>query len=160
MKHAAALCTALALTLAGCAAAPSAPGPAAQRTETCKAADQAEIAALFDRWNESLQTGDARQVAAHYAERSILLPTVSNRPRLTPEEKEDYFRHFLADKPSGRINARMIEIGCNTAFDAGIYTFTFAATGAQVVARYTYTYKWTGDKWLITSHHSSKTPEN
>ena len=49
-----------------------------------------DIAALFDRWNESLKTGEPAKVVDNYAERSILLPTVSNKPRLTREEKEDY----------------------------------------------------------------------
>src|SRR5690606_38373750 len=114
---------------------------------------------LFERWNSSLQTGDPHKVVANYAERSILLPTLSNKPRLTAAEKEDYFHHFLADRPSGHINTRMVEIGCNTAVDAGIYTFSFGATGAQVQARYTYTYRWNGEQWLITSHHSSAMPE-
>jgi uncharacterized protein (TIGR02246 family) len=114
---------------------------------------------LFDRWNRSLQTGDPHQVVANYAEHSVLLPTVSNKPRLTPAEKEDYFQHFLENKPQGVINSRTIEIGCNSAVDAGLYTFTFGTTGAQVKARYTYTYKWDGKQWLITSHHSSAMPE-
>jgi len=129
------------------------------RTETCKATSEAEIAALFDRWNRSLQTGDPHKVVANYAERSILLPTVSNKPRLTPAEKEDYFHHFLENGPSGKIDMRFIEIGCNTAFDAGLYTFTFAKTGDSVSGRYTYTYHWNGSEWLITSHHSSVLPE-
>jgi len=114
---------------------------------------------LFDRWNRSLQTGDAHAVVANYAERSILLPTVSNKPRVTAAEKLDYFEHFLENKPSGKIDYSFIEIGCNSAFDAGLYTFTFAKTGAKVAARYTYTYAWDGRQWLITSHHSSKMPE-
>jgi len=114
---------------------------------------------LFDRWNRSLQTGDPHKVVANYAERSILLPTVSNKPRLTAAEKEDYFHHFLENKPVGRIDSRSVEIGCNSAVDAGLYTFTFGTTGAQVKARYTYTYKWDGSQWLITSHHSSAMPE-
>ena len=131
----------------------------ATRTESCKATTEQEIASLFDRWNQSLQTGDPRKVVANYAERSILLPTVSNKPRLTPAEKEDYFRYFLQNRPSGKIDQRFLEIDCNTAVDAGLYTFTFAKTGAVVSGRYSYTYRWDGSKWLITSHHSSAMPE-
>jgi uncharacterized protein (TIGR02246 family) len=154
-----ALPAAIALVLAGCVSAPSGSDSASARTETCKATTEQEIGALFDRWNRSLQTGDPHQVVANYAERSILLPTVSNKPRLTAAEKEDYFHHFLENKPVGRIDSRTVEIGCNMAVDAGLYTFTFGTTGAQVRARYTYTYKWDGRQWLITSHHSSAMPE-
>ncbi|TPQ34211.1 MULTISPECIES: SgcJ/EcaC family oxidoreductase [Cupriavidus] len=163
---------ALTLVLAGCAMNQGTPGTAgttattgatgstqASRTESCKATSEQEISALFDRWNRSLQTGDPRKVAANYAERSILLPTVSNKPRVTVAEREDYFHHFLQDRPSGKIDFRTIEIGCNSAVDAGLYTFTFARTGAVVKARYTYTYRWDGTQWLITSHHSSAMPE-
>jgi len=150
MKKTLILLTVLIVVLAGCMPA---------NTETCKATSEQEIAALFDRWNHALQTGDADEVVANYAERSILLPTLSNKPRVTAIEKEDYFHHFLENQPSGRIDFRMIEIGCNTAVDSGLYTFTFGTTGAQVHARYTYTYKWDGKQWLITSHHSSAMPE-
>ncbi|MCY1216302.1 hypothetical protein D9M68_388830 [compost metagenome] len=151
---------ALALVLAGCAMNQGSPAnPQASRTESCKQASEQEIAALFDRWNQSLQTGDPNKVVANYAERSILLPTVSSKPRLTPAEKLDYFNEFLKNRPSGKIDFRSIELGCNYAVDAGIYTFTFARTGAVVKARYTYTYRWNGSQWLITSHHSSAMPE-
>jgi uncharacterized protein (TIGR02246 family) len=150
----------LAAALAGCAANQGLPiNASVSRTESCKATSDQEIAALFDRWNQSLQTGDTHKVVANYAERSILLPTVSNKPRLTVAEKEDYFHHFLQDRPSGKIDFRYIELGCNSAVDAGLYTFTFARTGAVVKARYTYTYRWDGAQWLITSHHSSVMPE-
>jgi len=128
-------------------------------TEICKKATEQEISSLFDRWNQSLLTGDPHKVVANYAKRSILLPTVSNKPALTPAEKMDYFRHFLENLPSGRIEMRFIEIGCNTATDAGLYTFMFAKTGEEVSGRYTFTYHWTGSEWLITSHHSSVMPQ-
>ena len=156
------LVTALAAALSGCSSlqAPAAATAAASAgAPSCKAASEAEIAALFDRWNQSLQTGDPHKVVANYADRSILLPTVSNKARLTPAEKEDYFHHFLRNRPSGKIDQRLIEIGCNSAVDAGIYTFTFGKTGAVVKARYSYTYAWNGKSWLITSHHSSAMPE-
>ena len=149
------------IALAGYAVLAGSVSNAAQatRTETCKATSEKEIASLFDRWNESLKTGDPHKVVANYAERSILLATVSNKPRLTPAEKEDYFKSFLEDRPSGKIDQRFVEIGCNSAIDAGLYTFTFAKTGAVVSGRYSYTYHWDGSKWLITSHHSSAMPE-
>ena len=122
-------------------------------------ATEQPLAAMFDRWNESLQTGDPKKVVANYAERSILLPTVSNTPRLTPAEKEDYFTHFLQSKPSGVINLRQIDISGDMAVDSGVYTFTMAAKGQTVAARYSFVYKWDGERWLIISHHSSGMPE-
>jgi uncharacterized protein (TIGR02246 family) len=160
MKGSAFLLAIAAVIASGCAITPASSDPVGSpRTEACVATTEQTIASLFDRWNNSLQTGDPRKVVANYAPKSVLLATLSNRPRLTPEDKEDYFRHFLEDRPSGRIDSRTIQIDCTTAVDVGLYTFTFARTGAQVKARYTYTYKWDGRQWLITSHHSSAMPE-
>ncbi len=78
---------------------------------------------------------------------------------MTAAEEEDYFEHFLHDQPSGKINQRFIKTGCNTAVDAGLYTFTSPKTGAVVKARYSYTYDYIDGQWLITSHHSSAMPE-
>jgi uncharacterized protein (TIGR02246 family) len=119
---------------------------------------KSEIAALFDRWNNSLRTGDPRKVVANYAPNSILLPTVSNRARFTIAEKEEYFMHFLMRRPEGSIDDRMIEVDCNSATDAGLYTFRFA-DGTKVKARYSFSYKKVGAEWLISSHHSSAMPE-
>ncbi|MEH6387720.1 MULTISPECIES: SgcJ/EcaC family oxidoreductase [Pseudomonas] len=148
--------------LAGCANQDMTPnaGPIShERTENCKATTKAEIAALFQDWNAALQTGDPQQVVDLYANDSILLPTVSNQPRLAAAEKADYFQHFMQDRPSGSIDLSSIEIGCNMAVDAGLYSFAFADTGTVVRGRYSFTYRWNGSQWLITSHHSSKMPE-
>lgn len=130
----------------------------AQLQQSCRATTDAEIAALFDRWNAALKTGKSDVVVSNYAADSILLPTVSNEVRHTAADKKDYFDHWLPNQPAGEINERFIQIGCNTALDAGVYTFTYA-NGQKVTARYSYTYAWNGDKWLITSHHSSAMPE-
>jgi uncharacterized protein (TIGR02246 family) len=129
------------------------------RSEVCKPTTEKEVAGLFDRWNASLQTGDPHKVVLNYDKKSVLLPTLSNKPRLTADEKKDYFEHFLARKPVGAIDSRSIEIDCNTVVDSGLYTFTFG-DGSSVHARYTFTYKWNGKQWLITSHHSSAMPEH
>jgi hypothetical protein len=160
MKNILLIQLAVALVLTGCASDQKmtndtlAPG-----TEICRKTSAEEIASLFDRWNQSLMTGNPGKVLVNYAERSMLLPTMSNQPRLTSAEKQDYFRHFMEDRPSGKIDMRFIEIGCNTALDAGLYTFTFARTGEEISGRYSFTYRWNGSKWLITSHHSSAMPE-
>jgi uncharacterized protein (TIGR02246 family) len=127
-------------------------------TETCNPPLKSEIAALFDRWNASLRSGDPKKVVANYAPESILLPTVSNRARFTVAEKEDYFMHFLQRRPQGYIDDRIIDVDCNSATDAGLYTFRFA-DGASVKARYSFSYKKIDGQWLITSHHSSGMPE-
>lgn len=158
-----ALMSAVALAfLAGCASQdmPWSSSPiSTEHTETCKATTKAEIAALFQDWNNALQSGDPQQVVNLYADGSILLPTVSNQPRLSAAEKADYFEHFMQNGPSGSIDLSSIELGCNMAVDAGLYSFAFARTGAVVRGRYSFSYRWDGSKWQITSHHSSRMPE-
>ena len=128
------------------------------KTEQCQNTSENEVAALFDGWNTALATLQPDKVVERYAPKSILLPTVSNVPRLTAESRRDYFEMFLKSKPQGRIDSRLIQICCNSAIDAGIYTFSFG-DGRKVQARYTFTYGWNGKQWLITSHHSSAMPE-
>ncbi len=132
---------------------------AAPYHQTCQKISQEDILGLFEQWNQSLQTGDAKKVASNYADASILLPTLSDQVRLTTEERLGYFDYFLKDQPSGKINQSSVHIGCNIASNSGIYTFTFAKTAKVAKARYSYVYHFDGDKWLIVSHHSSLMPE-
>ncbi len=125
---------------------------------TCVTITKADVEQLFERWNASLKTGDPQRVADNYAEDAILLPTVSNKPRLTREERVDYFVEFLKKEPVGAIDSRIIQIGCNMAVDAGLYTFTLHGHD-KVRARYTFTYEFKDGKWVIAHHHSSVMPE-
>ena len=120
--------------------------------------NQSEIIALFDEWNNALQTRDPQAVAALYATDGILLPTVSNRVRHNHEEIEDYFVHFLAKGPSGKIDESNVRTFGEVAIHSGVYTFTFG-DGSTVQARFTYVYRWNGQRWLIVEHHSSAMPE-
>jgi uncharacterized protein (TIGR02246 family) len=133
------------------------PAPA-MAAEACAATDEAQVSALFDRWNTSLGTLDPDKVVALYAPDAVLLPTVSNRPRTTPADIRDYFVYFLKSGPQGKIDQHIIRIGCNVAQDVGTYTFKFK-DGKTVHARYTYVYEWTNGQWLIAHHHSSAMPE-
>lgn len=104
----------------------------------------AEVAKQFDRWNAALATLDPKKVAALYAPGAVLLPTVSNQVRTTPEEIEDYFTNFLQLKPQGKIdNAHVRILDNETAINSGVYTFGLTVEGAPTVvqARYSFTYK-------------------
>ena len=116
------------------------------------------IPSLFDDWNNALQTGDPKQVAALYETNAILLPTISNKVRHNHEELEDYFVNFLAKGPVGKIDESNVRTFGDVAINSGVYTFTFK-DGSSVQARFTYVYRWNGQKWLIVEHHSSQMPE-
>lgn len=117
-----------------------------------------EITALFDEWNNALQTGDPKKVASLYATNGILLPTVSNKVRHNHAEIEDYFAHFLANGPVGKIDEANVRIFGQLAINSGIYSFTFK-DGTAVPARFTFVYHWNGERWMIVEHHSSQMPE-
>jgi len=116
------------------------------------------IAELFEEWNSALKTGDPKQVASLYESNAILLPTISNQVRHNHEEIEDYFVSFLAKSPEGKIDESNIRTFGDIAINSGVYTFTFNE-GVFVQARFTYVYRWNGQRWMIVEHHSSAMPE-
>jgi hypothetical protein len=79
--------------------------------ESCVTLDPKSVAALFDEWNFALSSLDASQVVQRYWPNAVLLPTVSNTPRTNAAMIGDYFRHFLAQRPRGRIDTRTIQTG-------------------------------------------------
>ncbi len=124
--------------------------------------EQMKIAQLFDKWNTDLQTGKPEVLVKNYAPNAILLPTVSKIVRHNPKEMKDYFKHFMEDEPSGKIdqNEQNIRIYGDIAINSGNYTFTFKKTGKVVPARYTFVYhRNTKGEWWIVEHHSSEQPK-
>ncbi len=119
-----------------------------------------EISDQFVLWNKALQTGNPDNVAACYAEDAILLPTVSAKVRHNHHEIRDYFVHFLAKKPRGRIIEQNIRIYDKIALNSGLYTFSLTENGdhADVAARFTFVYQKYDAGWLIIEHHSSILP--
>jgi uncharacterized protein (TIGR02246 family) len=120
---------------------------------------EGQIADLFQVWNNALQTGNPDKVVELYAPDGILLPTVENGPLIGRAAIRGYFVHFLENKPNGKIDERIIRIGCNVALDAGLYTFTYRTGAPPTAARFTYVYEYDGGRWLIAHHHSSKRPK-
>jgi uncharacterized protein (TIGR02246 family) len=119
-----------------------------------------KILKLFGAWNAALQTGNPDNVVRLYAPYAILLPTVSNSVRHNHTEIRDYFIHFMAKKPRGRIDEANIRIYGGIAVNSGVYTFRFASGSTRMIqARFTFVYQWVSDEWLIVEHHSSGMPE-
>lgn len=132
-----------------------------QATFALQAVTEKDITALFDQWNQSLQTGKPDEVVKNYASDAILLPTLSNQVRHNHQEIKDYFEHFLAKKPTGKLDEQNIRLFGDIAINSGIYTFTLnnEEKPKDVQARYTFVYHKIDDKWLIVEHHSSLMPE-
>lgn len=123
---------------------------------------EAEISALFDRWNTLVEAGDPEALADIYAPDAVLLPTLSAEVRTDRAGIVDYFEEFLAKNPSGERTLSVIDVLTpTTAIDTGLYTFTFTADDGTVTyadARYTFVYEKHGSEWLIINHHSSLVP--
>jgi len=117
-----------------------------------------EITVLFDEWNKALKTEKPEKVAALYASNAILLPTMSNQVRHNHEEIKDYFVHFLQKGPVGSIDESNLRTFGLLAINSGVYTFTFK-DGTSAQARFTFVYRWNGQRWQIVEHHSSQMPE-
>jgi uncharacterized protein (TIGR02246 family) len=143
--------------------APAAPAAAAAAAAPrCAAVDDATVASWFDGWNLALASLDAERVARRYWDDAVLLATVSNRPRTDHESIREYFVHFLDNHPRGRIDSRTVRVSCNTAVDAGTYTFSLmddSGSVREVAARFTYVYTFRDGEWRISHHHSSAMPE-
>ena len=130
------------------------------KTETCIVADKAQVISFFDRWNDALKSKDPEKVTETYAEKAVLLPTLSNGPLIGHAQIKDYFVKLLKKSPVATINSRSIESGCNWAMDMGLYTFRIMDGGKKqfIKARYSYVYENIDGKWLIVHHHSSLMP--
>ncbi len=117
-----------------------------------------EFKALFDEWNNALKTGNPEKVAALYASNAILLPTMSNLVRCNREKIKDYFVHFLNNGKEASIDESNLRTFGQIAINSGLYTFSFK-DGTSVQARFTFVYRWNGQRWEIVEHHSSQMPE-
>ncbi len=132
-------------------------------TPHCPVVTPTQVAAQFDRFNAAWATKDPAKVTALFAPDAVLLATVSNRPRTTPAEVNDYFVSFLKNSPVGTINTSMIKIDCRSAARLGTWTVTLTnpETGAKsdVKARYSFLYRYVDGDWKIDHLHSSMMPE-
>ena len=121
-----------------------------------------EIAALFDDWNQTLQTGGPNDVAELYAEDAIVEPTDSNAIRTNRVEIANFISDFQTRRPRATVNEQHIDVlSSTTAINSGICTFDIIREGQPdfMVTRYSFVYEKIGGKWLIKSQHASAMPD-
>lgn len=137
--------------------------PAAARSMQCAPVSRGTIEAQFKRFNDSWQTHDSKKVTALFAPDAVLLATVSNKPRSTPQEIRGYFDQFLLSRPVARIDTSTVRLDCNMATRVGTWTIALTdpktSKKTDVRARYTFVYKFGRGQWWIEHLHSSLMPE-
>lgn len=133
------------------------------KSERCAVVTKRQVESWFTAFNSAWATKQPATVTSLFTKDAVLLATVSNKPRTTPAEIEDYFVKFLKGSPVGTINSSTIKIGCNSIARVGTWTvgLTDASTGAKsdVKARYSFIYKRENGQWKIDHLHSSMMPE-
>jgi hypothetical protein len=92
---------------------------------TAEPITEKQVRGLFNLWNDALATLDPKKVAARYASKGVLLPTVSDVPRTDYPGIEDYFTKFLKLKPQGKVSSFGMSSTFNTALDADLTSFLF-----------------------------------
>jgi uncharacterized protein (TIGR02246 family) len=131
--------------------------------QNCPVVNEGQIEALFATFNGAWATKDPAKVTALFTKHPVLLATVSNTPRTTRDEVNDYFVKFLKSSPVGRIDTSTVEIDCRTASRVGTWTvsLTDPASGnkSDVKARYSFIYRYEDGAWKIDHLHSSMMPE-
>ena len=146
-------------TLAAAQPADARPQSAAE----CARPSAAAVEAQFSRFEGALATRNPDAVTNLFAADAVLLPTLSNTPRTTPDAVRDYFVHFLAKSPTVRIDSSTVRSDCHMAERVGTWTWTLTdpATGArsQAHARFSFIYRLAGGQWRIDHLHSSLMPE-
>ena len=160
MKNKMMMLTAAALVAAG---GVSTEASAKAKRAMCQMPTVAQVEAQFATFNAAWATKDPAKVTALFTDNAVLLATVSNTPRTTPAAINDYFVSFLKNNPQGTITSSTTKVDCNTASRLGTWTVTFtdSATGVKtdVLARYSFIYRYVGGQWKIDHLHSSMLPE-
>ncbi|NTU76827.1 MAG: DUF4440 domain-containing protein [Alphaproteobacteria bacterium] len=122
-----------------------------------------EVRKALDTWVAAVASGSAEAVTKLYVtdvddlDDAVLLPTLSGVICDTHPKRLDYFKHFTAKFPQGKIDEVHTRVLGNVAINSGHYTFTFK-DGTSAAARFSFVYAKTLQGWMIVDHHSSLVP--
>lgn len=110
-------------------------------------------------WFRLLKEKNIEAMTDLYAEPCLFLPTLSDKVITDKKGVREYFEHFMALDPKGKL----VSNDKGGALTDGIYVsgakYDFETPGGVVNARYDMTWVRENGKWLIRVHHSSPVPK-
>lgn len=115
-------------------------------------------------WLTTLKTKDPEEAAKIYSDNATFLSTVSSEFKKGKEGAREYFEHFLAKNPEGKVVDEVIQpLGTDAYIHSGMYNFKLDGDDKRVIIQARFSYVWQKDnsrKWHIINHHSSVRPES
>ena len=123
---------------------------------------ESQIRGALQAWTAAFNACEVEKVAALYAPDAVLWGTVSQALISSPEGIREYFQRACATSPQPKVSLGelLIRLQGDSAVSAGTYTFALTIQGAPrtLPARFSFSYRKSGQGWLIASHHSSLMP--
>lgn len=117
----------------------------------------------FARWNNALQSRDAKKVTELYFPDATFLPTCSSEFLNEDCETEQYFKYFLKKNPIGKIVSEKVQVLSPSIYlHSGLYNFKIGEVGDRHTIEARFTFLWILDEqgvWKISHHHSSIKPK-
>lgn len=125
-------------------------------------AAKAEITTAAQAWADAFNKCDPARIAALYDAEPVLWGTVSPSIISNATGVRQYFDRVCSSPTPPKVvfTEQVIQAFGDTAVNSGSYTFTVMRDGKPTPfpARYSMTYRRSGDQWLIVTHHSSARP--
>lgn len=116
----------------------------------------------FSKWNNALQTGNPKEVAALYFTDATFLPTTSGEFKKGQKGAEEYFKRFLKKNPTGKIIEEEVKaFRADCYLHCGMYNFEVGPGDDRQVVEARFSFVWKKDaqgEWKILHHHSSAKP--
>lgn len=137
------------------------PASARELAPTMLKAGAPDVGSAIQDWKGAVEGRDVEAIAALYDKNAIMISTFVQNPLTERKALLSYYKKVVAN-PDVRVEIeeehprRFDDMAVNT----GRYTLSYTQEGEEVAvpARFSFTYKLQGEKWMIVDHHSSAVP--
>ena len=124
--------------------------------------DKAAVEAATQAWIDAFNEHDTEVISTLYDAGAVLWGTLSPEIILSAEGVRAYFaRTFqITPPPTVALGTHHVRLFGDLAVSSGLYSLEFVVSGQArlLPARFSFTYRCAGGKWLIVDHHSSLLP--